>query len=112
MVKLDTRNFKPIQVEIDGNVYEVKKITNRVLLKADEISKRLETPGIGPNEMVHIVAEFLSYFLPMDADWFIDNLTLDECRLLMDGITAEMTKAMGGSEPPLATGPGGDNSPK
>jgi hypothetical protein len=39
-------------------------------------------------------------------------LTLDEGRLIMDGLTSEMTKAMGGGEPPLATGPGGDSSPK
>lgn len=112
MVKLDTRNYKSIEVEIDGKVYELKKITNRVMLRGIEISDQIQKDGASMAEVVDLTAEFLMLYLPLEKDWIIDNLSMEECRRLMDGITGELTKSMGGTEPPLASGPGGDNSPK
>ncbi len=112
MVKLSTKTYKPIQVEIDGTVYEVKKITNRTMLRGMEISQQIQKPETTMDEAVKLTNEFLALYLPIDPDWLIDNLSMDDCRLLMEGITGEVNKAMGDIEPPLASGPGGDSSPK
>jgi hypothetical protein len=112
MVKLDTRIYKSIEVEIDGTIHKLKKVTNRVMLRGIEISEQIQKDGVSMAEVVDLTAEFLMLYLPLEKDWILDNLSMDECRCLMDGITGELTKALEGSEPPLASGPGGDSLPK
>ena len=112
MLKLDTKHFKPIQIEIDGTVYTLKKITARVVTRGLEIAEAIQKEGVGIREATDLMAEFLMLYLPVDRDWVLDNLDMDDCRNVMNGINVEVSQAMGAAEPPLASGPGGDNSQK
>jgi hypothetical protein len=112
MLKLDTKNYKPICVEIDGQVYEVRKITNRVIARGVEISNEMQAENISMADAYRLLVDFLMLYLPLDRDWIMDNLSPQDCRVLMDNLRTEMDKAMGETEPPLASGPDGDSSPK
>jgi hypothetical protein len=109
MLKLNTKSYKPIKVEIDGQVYEVKKITNRVILQGLEISEQMNAEGVDMAKAYGLLIDFLQLYLPLDREWIMDNLSPEDCRLLMENLRIEMDKVMGAPEPPLASGPGGDS---
>ena len=112
MRKINTKAFTPLQIEIDGTVYTLKKITNRVATRSMEVNDEIQKEGIGIQEAAKLVGEFLMLYLPVDQDWILDNLDMADCRNIMGGINEEVTKAMGETTLPLASCPDGDNSPK
>jgi len=112
MLQLSTKVLEPLKVEIDGEIFEVKKITNRVILQAMEISEKMQQEGLGMAEAYNLLTDFIVLYLPVDRDWVLDHLSPQDCRRLMTSLQAEMSKSMEGIEPPLASGPGGDNLPK
>ncbi|MFA5379581.1 MAG: hypothetical protein WC455_27735 [Dehalococcoidia bacterium] len=112
MFKLNTKNYKPIKVDIDGKVYEVKKITNRVILQGLEISKKMMVEGIEMAEAYSLLVDFIQLYLPLDRDWIMDNLSPENCRMLMGNLQEEFSKAMEVPEPPLAPGPNSESLPK
>jgi hypothetical protein len=109
MLKINTKIYSPIKIEIDGQVIEAKKITNDVLMAALELGRKLTAQGTTPEEIFDTTMEILMLYLPVEKEWIRKSLTPGQTRQIADYIIDESQKV---EEPPLAGGPGGDASPK
>jgi len=111
MIEVNTLH-KPIEIKINDEVFTVKKVTNRVIVEGLTIREKLLKDDTDMLTTFNLIVDFLLLYLPLDRDWIMDNLSPQDCRMVMSGLLEEMNKAMGDPEPPLASGPGGDNLPK
>jgi len=45
-LKIDTSLFRPIEIEIDGKVYESKRLTRNIFQEIEQLQKEIETGSV------------------------------------------------------------------
>lgn len=113
MLKIDTKAYKSIEFEIDGKVYQTKKITNRIILAGLRIADKMKGENVPQEVQYECLVDLIILYTPLEREWVLDNLSPDDMQKLMTYITDQITAATEKvGEPPLGDGTSGGELPK
>lgn len=113
MLQLNTKIFKPIEFEIDGKIYQTRKLVNRVMIEGQRIALKLQDKNTSSVEAFELMVDLIVLYTPLARDFVMDNMDASDINKIISHITEETDKAVEGeAQLPLAGGDSGDASPK
>lgn len=118
MLKINTKEYRPIEFEIDGVIHKTKKIVNRIQREVLKINKKMQAAENGSIEQYDCMIDMLILYTELDRDFIIDNLDLDDMSDIITEITAGISNPAGDEEGdkkeefPLDGGNSGEEPPK